>query len=230
MAVDAGSAVGYLDLDISGFLANLRTAQSEADKTTSNMATKIGNNISGIGKSLTSVGTTLTKNVTVPLTAISVAGLKVATDFEKGMSEVKAISGATGDEFDALREKAIELGADTAFSAGEVAEAMVEMAKAGWDSQQIIDGMSGVLAAAAASGEGLASVSTIVADAITGFGLAASDSTKVADLLTQAANSGTIGISDLGESFKYIAPVAGAMGLSIEDVTTALSAMSSAFF
>lgn len=226
MAVDAGSAVGYLDLDISGFLANLRTAQSEADKTTSNMATKIGNNISGIGKSLTSVGTTLTKNVTVPLTAVGVAGLKVATDFEKGMSEVKAISGATGDEFDALREKAIELGADTAFSAGEVAEAMVEMAKAGWDSQQIIDGMSGVLAAAAASGEGLASVSTIVADAITGFGLAASDSTKVADLLTQAANSGTIGISDLGESFKYIAPVAGAMGLSIEDVTTALSAMS----
>lgn len=228
MAVDVGSAVGYLDLDISGFLAGLKSAQSEADKQSKNIATTIGNNISGIGKGLSSVGTTLTKNVTVPLTAIGVAGLKVATDFEKGMSEVKAISGATGKDFDALREKAIELGADTAFSAGEVAAAMTEMAKAGWSSQQIIDGMSGVLSAAAASGEGLATVATIVADAITGFGLEAKESARVADLLTQAANSGTIGIVDLGESFKYIAPVAGAMGLSVEDVTTALSAMSMA--
>lgn len=228
MAVDVGSAVGYLDLDISGFLAGLKSAQSEADKQSKNIATTIGNNISGVGKSLTSVGTTLTKNVTVPLLGVGAAGLKVATDFEKGMSEVKAISGATGKDFDALREKAIELGADTAFSANEVAVAMTEMAKAGWSSEQIIDGMSGVLSAAAASGEELATVSTIVADAITGFGMEAADSTRIADLLTQAANSGTIGISDLGESFKYIAPVAGAMGLSVEDVTTALSAMSMA--
>lgn len=228
MAVDVGSAVGYLDLDISGFLAGLRSAQDEADKQTKNIATKIGGNLTGAGKTLTSVGTTLTKNVTVPLLGIGAAGLKVATDFEKGMSEVKAISGATGKDFDDLRNTAIELGADTAFSANEVAAGMTEMAKAGWTSQQIIDGMGGVLAAAAASGEGLASVSTIVADAITGFGLEAKESTKIADLLTQAANSGTIGIADLGESFKYIAPVAGSMGLSVEDVTTALAAMSKA--
>lgn len=228
MAVDVGSAVGYLDLDISGFLASLKSAQSEADKQSKNIATTIGNNISGIGNKLTSIGTTLTKNATVPILGVGAAGLKAATDFEKGMSEVKAISGATGKDFDALREKAIELGADTAFSSSEVAAAMTEMAKAGWDSQQIIDGMGGVLAAAAASGEGLASVSTIIADAITGFGMEAADSTRIADLLTQAANSGTIGISDLGESFKYIAPVAGSMGISIEDITTALSAMSMA--
>lgn len=226
MAVDVGSATGYLDLDISGFLANLRTAQSEADRVSKNMATKVGNNITGIGKSMTSVGSTLTKSVTVPLLGIGTAGLKVASDFDSAMSGVKAISGATGEEFDALRAKAIELGGETAFSANEVAEAMTEMAKAGWDSQQILDGMGGVLDAAAASGENLGTVSTIVADAITGFGLEAKESTRVADLLTQAANSGTIGINDLGESFKYIAPVAGSMGLSIEDVTTALSAMS----
>lgn len=226
MAVDVGSATGYLDLDISGFLANLRTAQSEADRASKNMATKIGNNITGIGKSMTSVGSTLTKSVTVPLLGIGTAGLKVASDFDSAMSGVKAISGATGEEFDALRAKAIELGGSTAFSANEVAVAMTEMAKAGWDSQQIIDGMSGVLDAAAASGENLGTVSTIVADAITGFGMEAAESTRVADLLTQAANAGTIGINDLGESFKYIAPVAGSMGLSIEDVTTALSAMS----
>ena len=226
MAVDVGSATGYLDLDISGFLANLRTAQSEADKVSNNMATKVGNNITGIGKSMTSVGSTLTKSVTVPLLGIGTAGLKVASDFDSAMSGVKAISGATGEEFDALRAKAIELGGSTAFSANEVAVAMTEMAKAGWDSQQILDGMSGVLDAAAASGEDLGTVSTIVADAMTGFGMEAKESTRVADLLTQAANSGTIGINDLGESFKYIAPVAGSMGLSIEDVTTALSAMS----
>lgn len=226
MAVDVGSATGYLDLNISGFLANLRTAQSEADRVSKNMATKVGNNITGIGKSMTSVGSTLTKSVTVPLLGIGTAGLKVASDFDSAMSGVKAISGATGEEFDALRAKAIELGGSTAFSANEVAEAMTEMAKAGWDSQQILDGMGGVLDAAAASGENLGTVSTIVADAITGFGIEAKESTRVADLLTQAANSGTIGINDLGESFKYIAPVAGSMGLSIEDVTTALSAMS----
>ena len=226
MAVDVGSATGYLDLDISGFLANLRTAQSEADNVSKNMATKVGNNITGIGKSMTSVGSTLTKSVTVPLLGIGTAGLKVASDFDSAMSGVKAISGATGEEFDALRAKAIELGGSTAFSANEVAEAMTEMAKAGWDSQQILDGMGGVLDAAAASGENLGIVSTIVADAITGFGMEAKESTRVADLLTQSANSGTIGINDLGESFKYIAPVAGSMGLSIEDVTTALSAMS----
>lgn len=226
MAVDVGSATGYLDLDISGFLANLRTAQSEADRVSKNMATKVGNNITGIGKSMTSVGSTLTKSVTVPLLGIGTAGFKVASDFDSAMSGVKAISGATGEEFDALRAKAIELGGSTAFSANEVAEAMTEMAKAGWDSQQILDGMGGVLDAAAASGENLGTVSTIVADAITGFGMEAKESTRVADLLTQAANSGTIGINDLGESFKYIAPVAGSMGLSIEDVTTALSAMS----
>ena len=226
MAVDVGSATGYLDLDISGFLANLRTAQSEADRASQNMATKVGNNITGIGKSMTSVGSTLTKSVTVPLLGIGTAGLKVASDFDSAMSGVQAISGATGKEFDALRAKAIELGGETAFSANEVAEAMTEMAKAGWDSQQILDGMSGVLDAAAASGENLGTVSTIVADAITGFGMEAKESIRVADLLTQAANSGTIGINDLGESFKYIAPVAGSMGLSIEDVTTALSAMS----
>lgn len=228
MAVDVGSAVGYLDLDISGFLAGLRTAQNEADSATKNMATKVGGGLKTVGDKITSAGSTLTKTVTLPLAGIATAGLKVATDFEKGMSQVKAISGATGKEFDSLREKAIELGADTAFSSNEVAEAMTEMAKAGWTSQQILDGMSGVLDAAAASGEGLGSVATIVADTITGFGMEAKESTRVADLLTQAANAGTIGVADLGESFKYIAPVAATMGFSIEDVTTAISAMSMA--
>lgn len=227
MSFNLGTAIGYLDLDTSKFKKGFQSALGDLE-TFSKSSTGVSGKLTSLGSAFTSVGSTLTKNVTLPLVGVGAVGLKVASDFEKGMSEVKAISGATGKEFDALRDKAVELGADTAFSAGEVASAMTEMAKAGWNSQQIIDGMGGVLAAAAASGEGLASVSTIVADAVTGFGLVASDSTRVADLLTQAANSGTIGITDLGESFKYIAPVAGAMGFSIEDVTTAISAMSTA--
>lgn len=226
MAVDVGSAVGYLDLDISGFIANLRNAENEADKRSKNIASKVASNLEGAGKKISSAGLILTAGLTAPLTGLAAAGLTVASSFEKGMSEVRAISGTTGKEFDALRNKAIDLGASTAFSASEVAGAMTEMAKAGWDSQQILDGMGGVLDAAAASGENLGVVSTIVADALTGFGLEASKSAQVADLLTQAANSGTIGITDLGESFKYIAPVASSMGFSMEDVTTAISAMS----
>ena len=181
---------------------------------------EVGGKIESVGKSLLPMS--------AAVTGIGVAGLKVATDFEKAMSGVQAITGATGAEFEKLGETAIDLGATTAFSSGEVAEAMTEMAKAGWSTTQIIDGMSGVLDATAASGESLATVSTIVADAITGFGLSAKDSARVADLMTQAANSGTIGVSDLGESYKYVAPLAQSMGLSIEDVTTALSAMSMA--
>ena len=179
-----------------------------------------GGKIEGVGKSLLPV--------TAAITGIGTAGIKVASDFEKAMSGVQAITGATGADFETLREKAIELGATTSFSAGEVAEAMTEMAKAGWTTKQIIEGMAGVLDATAASGESLGTVSTIVADAITGFGLTAIDSARVADLMTQAANSGTIGVADLGESYKYVAPLAQSMGLSIEDVTTALSAMSMA--
>lgn len=180
----------------------------------------VGDKVEGVGKSLLPVS--------AALTGVGVAGLKVATDFEKAMSGVQAITGSTGEDFEKLRETAINLGATTSFSSGEVAEAMTEMAKAGWSTTQIIDGMAGVLDATAASGESLGTVSTIVADAITGFGLSAKDSARVADLMTQAANSGTIGVSDLGESYKYVAPLAQSMGLSIEGVTTALSAMSMA--
>ena len=205
----------------------LKSLESQAKNTKSvfeNFGT-VGEKMQTVGGKIESVGKSMLP-VSAAVTGIGVAGLKVATDFEKAMSGVQAITGATGDDFDALREKAIQLGADTSFSSGEVAEAMTEMAKAGWSTEQILDGMAGVLDATAASGENLGSVATIVADAITGFGLSAKDSTKVADLMTQAANSGTIGISDLGESYKYIAPMAQSMGLSIEDVTTALSAMS----
>ena len=202
-------------------------SQAKESATAVQQIANAGSSMQSLGSSVESVGKAMMP-ASVAVTGIGVAGLKVATDFEKAMSGVQAITGATGDDFEQLRNTAINLGATTAFSAGEVAEAMIEMAKAGWSTAQIIDGMAGVLDATAASGEGLGSVATIVADAITGFGMEAKDSARVADLLTQAANSGTIGITDLGESYKYVAPMAQSMGLSIEDVTTAISAMSMA--
>ncbi len=207
----------------------LKDLETQAEKSAVSLQkiSATGTKFQEVGGKIESVGKTLLP-VSAAMTGVGVAGLKVATDFEKAMSGVKAITGATGEEFEKLRETAINLGATTAFSSGEVAEAMTEMAKAGWSTTQIIDGMAGVLDATAASGENLGTVSTIVADAITGFGLSAKDSARVADLMTQAANSGTIGVSDLGESYKYVAPLAQSMELSIEDVTTALSAMSMA--
>lgn len=218
-----GSIVAKLMLNIDNFSSNLSKIQNEIENTGKKL-----DGLNNLGNGLTSVGKTLTTAVTLPIVGVGTAATKLATDFEYSMSQVKAISGATGDDFKALEDEAINLGASTKYSATTVADSMTEMAKAGWSTQQILDGMSGVLDAAAASGEDLGSVSTIVADAITGFGLAASDSTRVADLLTQAANSGTIGITDLGESFKYIAPVASSLGFSIEEATTAIAAMSTA--
>lgn len=225
MAVDVGTALAYLDLDISPFERGIKSAMSNL-KTFMDSSQSATDRIGALGSAFTTVGGTLTKNVTTPIVALGTAAVAMASDFEKSMSNVKAISQATDTQFQELKDTALSLGASTAFSAGEVADAMTEMAKAGWTSQQIIVGMSGVLDAAAASGEGLAAVSTIVADAITGFGMDAEDSSKVADLLTQAANSGTIGINDLGESFKYIAPIAKSLNINIEDTVTAISAMS----
>lgn len=199
-------------------LKNLETQANES-ATALQKISATGEKLQTVGSKISSVGQSLLP-VSAAVTGLGVAGLKVVTDFETAMSEVKAITGATGEDFEKLREEAIDLGASTAFSSQEVA--------AGMTTEQIIDGMSGVLSAAAALGSELSTVSTIVADAITGFGLAASDSTRVADLLTQAANTGTIDIEDLGESFKYVAPLCSAMGFSIEDATTALAAMSTA--
>lgn len=226
MAVDVGTAYGYLELDISGFSGNLKQANAEFNSTVKGMQDGTNNMSKNIGSTLTRIGTGMTIGLTTPLVAAGKQMWTTASDFEAAMSQVGAITGATGTDFDALRDKAVQLGKDTVFSSSEVADAMVEMGKAGWDSQQIIAGMEGVLDAASASGENLSTVSTIMADAMTTFGINAEDATHVADVLTETANAGTIGISDLGESFKYIGPSAAAAGFSFEDVNTALLAMS----
>ena len=161
------------------------------------------------------------------LAAAGVAGiaLKVGMDFDEGMSKVAAVSGASGDELQALRDKAKQMGATTKFSATEAAEAMNYMAMAGWKSKDMIGGIEGVMNLAAASGEDLATTSDIVTDALTAFGLKAADSGHFADVLAAASSNANTNVSMMGETFKYAAPVAGSFGFSIEDTAEAIGLM-----
>lgn len=149
----------------------------------------------------------------------------VGSSFEAGMSQVEAISGATSEELDKLTAKAKELGASTKFTASETASAMNYMAMAGWDAQQMLDGIDGVLSLAAASGGDLAQTSDIVTDAITAFGLAAEDVGHFSDVLAAASANANTNVAMMGETFQYCAPVAGALGFSIEDVSEAIGLM-----
>lgn len=166
--------------------------------------------------------------VTAAVAGIAGAATKVGMDFEAQMSKVESISGASADEVQALKDAAQEMGATTKFSATESAQALEYMAMAGWKSQQMIDGLPGIMNLAAASGEDLASVSDIVTDALTAFGLQASDSAHFADVLAKASSSSNTNVALMGATFKYAAPVAGALGYNIEDTAVAIGLMANA--
>lgn len=224
MAIDVGTAIGYLDLDTSGFENGFKTALSDL-KVFQDKSASIGDKMSALGSSLTSAGKSLTTGVTLPLVGIGTVAVKTASDFDSSMAEVQAISSATGKDFDLLRDKAKEMGAKTKFSASESAEAMKYMAMAGWKTEDMLNGIEGIMNLAAASGENLGSVSDIVTDALTAFGLQAQDSAHFSDVLAAASNNANTNVSMLGESFKYVAPVAGSLGFSVEDTSTALGLM-----
>lgn len=203
--------------DISGAQDGIKKVGDEA----TSLNSKLANAAKGFGKfAVKAIGW-----ASAAASAVGGYVTKVGADFESAMSEVSAISGATGAELDALTQKAKEMGASTKFSASESAEAFKYMAMAGWETSDMLDGISGVMNLAAASGEDLAEVSDIVTDAITAFGLRASDSAHFADVLAAASNSANTNVEMLGGSFKYVAPVAGALGYSIEDVSVALGMM-----
>ena len=163
--------------------------------------------------------------VTAAISGLGTAAVVTVADFDESMSKVSAISGATGDEFDQLREKAREMGAKTKFSASEAADAFQYMAMAGWKTGDMLDGIEGIMNLAAASGEDLAATSDIVTDALTAFGLTAADSGHFADVLAAASSNANTNVSMMGETFKYAAPVAGALGFSVEDVAETIGLM-----
>ena len=162
------------------------------------------------------------------LAGLGADAVKVGSEFDHTMSKVSAISGAVGDDFDALRGKAIEMGGSTKFSANEAAEAFTYMSMAGWRTEDMLNGIEGIMNLAAASGEDLARTSDIVTDALTAFGLTAADSAHFADVLAAASSSANTNVGMMGETFKYVAPLAGALKLSVEDTAEAIGLMANA--
>ena len=227
MSVNVGEAVGYLDLDTSGFTKGFKSALQEL-QAFKNSASSMGDKVTALGSAMTKAGSTMTKSVTLPLVGLGTAAVATTTKFESAMSKVSAISGATGDDLAALTDKAKEMGAKTKFSASESAEAFQYMAMAGWKTEDMLDGIDGIMNLAAADGLDLATTSDIVTDALTAFGLSASDSAHFADVLAKASSSANTNVSMLGESFKYVAPVAGSLGYSAEDTAIALGLMANA--
>ena len=207
----------------------LKRLESEAKNANSELAKigEAGQVLQNVGDKISGAGEKLLP-VTAGVTALGTAAVKTASDFDSAMSKVAAVSGATGDDLQALRDKAREMGSKTKFSASEAAEAMNYMAMAGWKTNDMLSGIDGIMNLAAASGEDLATTSDIVTDALTAFGLTAQDSGHFADVLAAASSNANRNVSMLGESFKYCAPIAGALGFSCEDTAEALGLMANA--
>ena len=199
-------------------------ATKELSKNTSDLSAKLSK---GLKKGL-SVATKAIAAVAAGIGTVSVATIKIGSDFEAQMSRVQAISGATGSELEALRDQAIQLGADTSFSASEAAQGMENLAAAGFTTTEIMDAMPGLLDMADASGEDLAASSDIAASTLRGFGLAASDAGHVADVLAENANRTNSSVAETGEAMKYIAPLARAAGISLEETAAAIGIMANA--
>ena len=220
MSTVIGAMEAYLKLNIDDFEKNLAAAKKQVESISAGFDT-----LTAVGDKIAGVGTALTVGLTTPIVGLGAACVKTTSDFDSIMSKVSAISGTTGKDLDTLRDKAKEMGAQTKFSAVEAGEAFTYMAMAGWDTQQMIAGISGIMDLAAADGLDLATTSDIVTDALTAFGLQAKDSGHFADVLAKASSSANTNVSMLGESFKYVAPLAGAMGYSVEDTAVALGLM-----
>ena len=178
---------------------------------------EVGQKIEGVGKKLLPIS--------VAVGGIGAAAIKTTADFDESMSNVSAISGATGEDFDKLRDKAREMGAETKFSASEAADAMSYMAMAGWKTDDMLNGISGIMDLAAASGADLATTSDIVTDALTGMGYTAADAGRLADVMAAASSNANTNVEMMGETFKYVAPVCGSLGYSMEDTALAVGLM-----
>ena len=207
----------------------LRRLQEEAATTNAALAKidEVGGKFQAVGDRISDAGEKVMP-VSLAVIGLGTAAVKTAADFDTSMSKVAAVSGASAEELELLRAKAREMGASTKFSASEAADAMNYMAMAGWKTADMLDGIEGIMALAAASGEDLATTSDIVTDALTAFGLTASDSAHFADILAAASSNANTNVGMMGETFKYCAPVAGALGYSAEDVAEAIGLMANA--
>lgn len=251
--INTGRVISTAFRFIDEFTKPSKTAIDSLNKMANNIK-KSAKEIQNAGKAISNVGSTMTKSITLPITGIATAAVKTAADFEASMSKVGAISGAVADDeisgiikkaeemglsfkegadttetaINILKAKAQQMGATTAFSASESAEAMQYMAMAGWKTADMMDGIAGIMNLAAASGEDLAATSDIVTDGLTAFRMSAKESGRFADVMAAASSNANTNVALMGESFKYCASTAGAMGYSIEDISVAIGIMGNA--
>lgn len=203
-------------------------ANSAIDETT-DKAKSFSQNLSEkfeeVGKKTTKLGAKMSLGISTPITLIGTKAIQATADFEAAMSEVGAISGATGADFIALQDKAKQMGETTKYSASESAEALKYMAMAGWKTEDMLDGLDGVLNLAAASGADLGTTSDIVTDALTAMGYSAGDAGRLADVMAAASSNANTNVEMMGETFKYAGAMAGTMGYSMEDTALAIGLM-----
>lgn len=218
------TSAGKLVVEIVGDIAGLTRAYEEAKKQTEGFE----GDLKSIGKSLTSVGSDLTMKVSAPLALAGGLMLKTAVDFDDSMRKVAAVTGATGDQFDRLRQQAIDLGASTAWSASESAEAMRYLGMAGLDTNEILEATPQMLNLASAGAMDLGAAADISTNVLSGFNLQVSDLAHVSDVLAQAASSANTSVEQIGHAMAYVGPVASSAGLSIEETTAAIQIMSDA--
>lgn len=218
------SQLGELFVSISADVSNVLKGIGDTDKALGNL----GNNLQSIGSSFTSFGTTLSLAVTAPLAAIGVGSVKTAMDFDTSMRKVQAVTGITGDSFNALSDFAIKLGADTAFSSSEAADAILQLGQAGFTIDEIYTSTNDVLSLASAGTLDLGTAAEITSNAMNGFGLNAGDTAHIVDVLAMGASISTTNVQGLGEALSYVAPAAHSMGMSIEETTSLIAALSNA--
>lgn len=221
--MDFGSIAAKMTLDISNFTSQLNLAQNQAQR----LAVESSKSFQ-IGSALTGMGKVLSTAVTLPLLGIAATSIKVGNEFQAQMSRVQAIAGATGGELDKMKRQAIELGAKTAFSAKEAAQGMENLASAGFQVNEIMDAMPGVLDLAAVSGGDVAASSEAMASSLRAFGLEANQAGHVADVFARAAADTNAETVDMAEAMKYVAPVAHSMGLSLEETAASIGIMADA--
>lgn len=209
-----------LQREIAETEGKLKSLQKTADEATVNL----GKGIQSAGEKITDAGKKMS-TVSAGIVGLGTAAVKTAADFEAGMSKVGAISDASAQDMELLTAKAREMGKTTKFSATEAAEAMSYMAMAGWKTEDMLGGIEGIMHLAAAAGEDLGTTSDIVTDALTAFGMQAKDSGRFADVLAKAAFNANTDVAKMGETFKYVAPIAGTAGYSIEDVALGIGLM-----
>ena len=232
MSVGLGTAIGYLKLDVSGFASGVDSAISDMNRLQNNANTLSGA-FSTVGSAMTKVGGFLTAGVTAPLVGATVASVKFGTEFDAQMSNVKAVSGATATEFEGMRDAAISWGEKTVYTATEAGEALYYMSLAGWDTQKSIDGLGPILNLAAAGNLNLGRTSDIVTDAMTAMKISAGQLNKdgientihFTNALAAAMSNSNTDVDQMGEAFKYVAPLAGSLGIEVNDLSLAMGLM-----